>query len=230
MSVCRYKKTSKWSSDSWKNIHKSQDPTYHDERVFILSCKTVLSFALPISRCLPPHSTFRKSSQLIGFGLGCLKYLMIWVSHHADIGPVSITTDPEKFQQDLQELFVQVGTRILGPFLPLLTHFDICMNTNRLFFAHSFSSLLIKTLLDWLILDWNCQNVDISSVLFFVLSLFVGHNHPNSTCAEWPALAWNQDLDPNVRISVSTEKIQHSANNMQQPATVHNSTQWISNI
>lgn len=29
----------------------------------------------------------------------------------ADIGPVSITTDPKKFQQDLQELFVQVGPR-----------------------------------------------------------------------------------------------------------------------
>lgn len=29
----------------------------------------------------------------------------------ADIGPVSITTDPKKFQQDLQELFVQVGAR-----------------------------------------------------------------------------------------------------------------------
>ena len=28
-----------------------------------------------------------------------------------DIGPVSITTDPKKFQQDLQELFVQVGAR-----------------------------------------------------------------------------------------------------------------------
>ncbi len=27
-----------------------------------------------------------------------------------DIGPVSITTDPKKFQKDLQELFVQVGT------------------------------------------------------------------------------------------------------------------------
>lgn len=29
----------------------------------------------------------------------------------ADIGPVSITTDPKKFQQDLQELFVQVGKK-----------------------------------------------------------------------------------------------------------------------
>ena len=28
-----------------------------------------------------------------------------------DIGPISITTDPQKFQQDLQELFVQVGAR-----------------------------------------------------------------------------------------------------------------------
>lgn len=36
---------------------------------------------------------------------------MIHVSKLTDIGPVSITTDPRKFQQDLQELFVQVGTR-----------------------------------------------------------------------------------------------------------------------
>lgn len=37
--------------------------------------------------------------------------LMIYISNLADIGPVSITTDPKKFQQDLQELFVQVGYR-----------------------------------------------------------------------------------------------------------------------
>lgn len=36
---------------------------------------------------------------------------MIYIPKLADIGPVSITTDPKKFQQDLQELFVQVGTR-----------------------------------------------------------------------------------------------------------------------
>lgn len=42
----------------------------------------------------------------------CLEYLMVCMSFHTDIGPVSITTDPEKFQQDLQELFVQVGTRM----------------------------------------------------------------------------------------------------------------------
>lgn len=34
---------------------------------------------------------------------------MIYISVLTDIGPVSITTDPKKFQQDLQELFVQVG-------------------------------------------------------------------------------------------------------------------------
>lgn len=33
---------------------------------------------------------------------------MINISKLPDIGPVSITTDPKKFQQDLQELFVQV--------------------------------------------------------------------------------------------------------------------------
>lgn len=37
--------------------------------------------------------------------------ISIMYSPLADIGPVSITTDPKKFQQDLQELFVQVGTR-----------------------------------------------------------------------------------------------------------------------
>lgn len=37
---------------------------------------------------------------------------MVCMSPHTDIGPVSITTDPEKFQQDLQELFVQVGTKM----------------------------------------------------------------------------------------------------------------------
>lgn len=37
--------------------------------------------------------------------------LMINISDPADIGPVSITTDPKTFQQDLQELFVQVGAR-----------------------------------------------------------------------------------------------------------------------
>lgn len=38
-----------------------------------------------------------------------LSWLMIYMSKLTDIGPVSITTDPKKFQQDLQELFVQVG-------------------------------------------------------------------------------------------------------------------------
>lgn len=37
---------------------------------------------------------------------------MIHISKLTDIGPVSITTDPKKFQQDLQELFVQVGILI----------------------------------------------------------------------------------------------------------------------
>ncbi len=36
---------------------------------------------------------------------------MIYTSNLTDIGPVSITTDPKKFQQDLQELFVQVGSK-----------------------------------------------------------------------------------------------------------------------
>lgn len=42
---------------------------------------------------------------------------MIYVSELTDIGPVSITTDPRKFQQDLQELFVQVGTKTHGMIL-----------------------------------------------------------------------------------------------------------------
>lgn len=42
---------------------------------------------------------------------------MICMSDHTDIGPVSITTDPEKFQQDLQELFVQVGSRMRSSIL-----------------------------------------------------------------------------------------------------------------
>lgn len=40
-----------------------------------------------------------------------LWWFMCVISNLADIGPVSITTDPKKFQQDLQELFVQVGKR-----------------------------------------------------------------------------------------------------------------------
>lgn len=44
---------------------------------------------------------------------------MICVCNNADIGPVSITTDPEKFQQDLQELFVQVGNQHPQFFCPI---------------------------------------------------------------------------------------------------------------
>lgn len=36
----------------------------------------------------------------------------MYIFNLTDIGPVSITTDPKKFQQDLQELFVQVRTQI----------------------------------------------------------------------------------------------------------------------
>lgn len=36
----------------------------------------------------------------------------MYIFNLTDIGPVSITTDPKKFQQDLQELFVQVQTQI----------------------------------------------------------------------------------------------------------------------
>uniref|UniRef100_H3D7B6 Hemicentin 2 n=1 Tax=Tetraodon nigroviridis TaxID=99883 RepID=H3D7B6_TETNG len=38
-----------------------------------------------------------------------IKNFVLVPFHDPDIGPVSITTDPEKFQQDLQELFVQGG-------------------------------------------------------------------------------------------------------------------------
>ncbi|TWW61140.1 Hemicentin-1 [Takifugu flavidus] len=38
-----------------------------------------------------------------------IKNFLLVPFHDPDIGPVSITTDPEKFQQDLQELFVQGG-------------------------------------------------------------------------------------------------------------------------
>lgn len=36
----------------------------------------------------------------------------MYIFNLTDIGPVSITTDPKKFQRDLQELFVQVQTQI----------------------------------------------------------------------------------------------------------------------
>uniref|UniRef100_A0A671PGV1 Hemicentin-1-like von Willebrand factor A domain-containing protein n=1 Tax=Sinocyclocheilus anshuiensis TaxID=1608454 RepID=A0A671PGV1_9TELE len=39
-----------------------------------------------------------------------IKNFVLVPFHDPDIGPVSITTDPKKFQKDLQELFVQVGT------------------------------------------------------------------------------------------------------------------------
>lgn len=39
------------------------------------------------------------------------KCFVICAYNLTDIGPVSITTDPEKFQKDLQELFVQVGNK-----------------------------------------------------------------------------------------------------------------------
>ncbi len=39
----------------------------------------------------------------------CICFLISCFSS-PEIGPVSITTDPKKFQKDLQELFVQVGT------------------------------------------------------------------------------------------------------------------------
>lgn len=65
------------------------------------------------SRHTPLHSNHNTSfcCHLIWF---CLHFgsLMLYISNFSDIGPVSITTDPKKFQQDLQELFVQVGTRI----------------------------------------------------------------------------------------------------------------------
>uniref|UniRef100_A0A672JKC6 Hemicentin-1-like von Willebrand factor A domain-containing protein n=1 Tax=Salarias fasciatus TaxID=181472 RepID=A0A672JKC6_SALFA len=48
--------------------------------------------------------------------------------HDPDIGPVSITTDPQKFQQDLQELFVQVGSRTL------LLHTDV--HLSNIFVIH----------------------------------------------------------------------------------------------
>ncbi|KAK5613127.1 Hemicentin-1 [Crenichthys baileyi] len=38
-----------------------------------------------------------------------IKNFVLVPFHDPDIGPVSITTDPKKFQQDLQELFVQGG-------------------------------------------------------------------------------------------------------------------------
>lgn len=66
------------------------------------------------------------------------------MSNHADIGPVSVTTDPEKFQQDLQELFVQVGTKIFGPSLMSLAHFGNYVSTSHLLFAPGFSSLLTE--------------------------------------------------------------------------------------
>lgn len=42
---------------------------------------------------------------------------MMDISDFTDIGPVSITTDPKKFQQDLQELFVQVSAKTHGMIL-----------------------------------------------------------------------------------------------------------------
>lgn len=89
---------------------------------------------------------------------------MICMSDHADIGPVSITTDPEKFQQDLQELFVQVGTRmcswifihvVLKTVLSLIRRrrcfcplVDMSHEPKPSFFARGFSSFLSKAFLD----------------------------------------------------------------------------------
>lgn len=64
------------------------------------------SVGMKLSRQMVLHS-----NQNISLKLSTLS-VMIYISHLTEIGPVSITTDPKKFQQDLQELFVQVGIRM----------------------------------------------------------------------------------------------------------------------
>uniref|UniRef100_A0AAY5ENL3 Hemicentin-1-like von Willebrand factor A domain-containing protein n=1 Tax=Electrophorus electricus TaxID=8005 RepID=A0AAY5ENL3_ELEEL len=52
-----------------------------------------------------------------------IKNLVLVPFHDPDIGPVSITTDPRKFQKDLQELFVQV----------VVPHLDISLCSTEYF-------------------------------------------------------------------------------------------------
>lgn len=97
------------------------------------------------------HSNKINSSEahLIWFSL-CLGSLMINISDPADIGPVSITTDPKKFQQDLQELFVQVGTRT-----QLLTFQRVSIILQSCYvctWSLLKSTVLIRGLLDWAIM------------------------------------------------------------------------------
>lgn len=74
-------------------------------------CSDEISYVLSYSNQKDSYN-----GELVGFCSLKITYdgdlVTIYMCNLADIGPVSITTDPKKFQQDLQELFVQVGTRI----------------------------------------------------------------------------------------------------------------------
>lgn len=42
----------------------------------------------------------------------CVSVLLYLPSVFAEIGPVTITTDPKKFQDELRELYVQVSSKV----------------------------------------------------------------------------------------------------------------------
>lgn len=89
---------------------------------------------------------------------------MINISDPTDIGPVSITTDPTKFQQDLQELFVQVGTRTVVRLTSSLRFHFICnvvtLCTHELFIHWEVSDpLLVSVILLFLCTDSNFNNL-----------------------------------------------------------------------
>lgn len=68
--------------------------------------------AMIILFCIGIHSSENRTGWLGLIFFTERFFFLMYIFNLTDIGPVSITTDPKKFQQDLQELFVQVQTQI----------------------------------------------------------------------------------------------------------------------